>query len=160
LVPGFSSYSFGKFFYCPNAKELQVLPTFSEKDDLYPPFPFWTKFTSKNETYFYNHIQYLYAMSTGYKPGDPPSKRILYLMSKLFARWHSTWWVYAIASMQLKQTAIYIHGTMHATYRLVAWDMCHYRDCKYTIHAFLFYTIGDALHACLFTARHLKPFIS
>ena len=33
-------------------------------------------------------------MSTNsYVYEDPPSKRILFLMSTMFARWHSTWYV-------------------------------------------------------------------
>lgn len=83
-------YSFGKLMYCPSTDELQALPKFTD-DDQYPPIPFWTKYASKNEAYFYNHIQYLSVMSTGYVHRDPPSKRILYLMSKTFSRWHSTW---------------------------------------------------------------------
>ena len=77
-------------FYCPNTKELDALPQFPD-GDLYPPISFWNKYVSKNPAYFYNHIHYLYTMSTGYVHGDPPSKRVLYLMSNVFARWHSTW---------------------------------------------------------------------
>ena len=85
-------HRFGKIFYCPSTKELEALPHFTDID-LYPPIPFWNKHVSGNSLYFYNHIHYLYTMSTtnGYVHGDPPSKRILYLMSNVFARWHSTW---------------------------------------------------------------------
>lgn len=77
-------------FYCPNTNELEALPQFTS-NDLYPSISFWSKYVSNNPSYFYNHIHYLHAMSTGYAPGDPPSKRVLYLMSSAFARWHSTW---------------------------------------------------------------------
>jgi len=89
-VPISILFSFGKFFYCPNANEVEELERFSEEDS-FPPVSFWMKHMSTNKAYFYNHIQYLYAMSTEDQCSDPPSKRILYLLSKVFARWHSTW---------------------------------------------------------------------
>ena len=82
--------TFGCFLYCPSATELELQPL--SHDELYPPIPFWMEFKSANPLLFYNHIQYLYTMTTNQYAGkDPPTKRVLYLMSTIFARWHSTW---------------------------------------------------------------------
>ena len=95
---------FGGLYYCPNTNELSALPQFTEKD-LYPVIPFWMSYKSTNPLLFYNHIQYLYTMTTDQYScqnlingktelcNDPPSKRILHLMSRVFSRWHSTWLV-------------------------------------------------------------------
>ena len=81
----------GGFMYCPSADELQYVPTFTEST-IYPSIPFWMKYKSSNPLLFYNHIQYLYYMTTNqYAGGDPPSKRVLHLLSTTFQRWHSTW---------------------------------------------------------------------
>ena len=81
---------FGCFFYCPSAAELDLQPL--SHNELYPPIPFWMEFKSANPLLFYNHIQYLYTMTTNQYAGrDPPTKRVLYLMSTIFARWHSAW---------------------------------------------------------------------
>ena len=81
----------GGFLYCPSAKELQYVPEFTEST-VYPIIPFWMKYKSQNPFLFYNHVQYLYYMTTNqYKGGDPPSKRVLHLLSIAFQRWHSTW---------------------------------------------------------------------
>ena len=80
----------GCLLYCPSATELELQPL--SQDELYPPIPFWMTFKSSNPLLFYNHIQYLYTMTTNQYAGkDPPTKRVLYLMSTIFARWHSTW---------------------------------------------------------------------
>ena len=98
---------FGGLYYCPSTIELDALPPFTEKD-LYPTIPFWMRYRSTNPLLFYNHIQYLYTMTTNQYGcqlpkskqielcDDPPSKRILHLMSRAFARWHSTWSVIEI----------------------------------------------------------------
>lgn len=79
----------GNLLYCPSTKELEV-DTLTE-EDLWPAIPFWMTYQSKNKRLFYNHIQYLHAMTTGLYTDSPPTKKILYLMSEVFARWHSTW---------------------------------------------------------------------
>lgn len=79
----------GTLVYCPSAKELPI-HSFTEKDE-WPFIPFWFTWTSENKYLFYNHIQYLHAMATGLYKDDPPSRRILYLLSEIFARWHSSW---------------------------------------------------------------------
>ena len=79
----------GNLLYCPSTQELKMDPMTEEH--LWPPIAFWMKFRSSNKLLFYNHIQYLHAMTTGLYTDSPPSKRVLYLMSEVFARWHSTW---------------------------------------------------------------------
>ncbi len=79
----------GTLVYCPSANELPI-PSITDQDE-WPFIPFWFTWTSKNEYLFYNHIQYLHAMATGLYKDEPPSKRILYLLSEVFARWHSSW---------------------------------------------------------------------
>ena len=81
---------FGQLFYCPSALELN-LPRLTS-DYIYPAIPFWLTYKSDNPLLFYNHVQYLHAMTTN-QYGDPPSKHVLYLLSATFARWHSTWQV-------------------------------------------------------------------
>ena len=81
----------GGFLYCPSTHELNCIPSFTEST-MYPIIPFWMKYKSSNPLLFYNHIQYLYHMTTNqYAEGDPPSKRVLHLLSSTFQRWHSTW---------------------------------------------------------------------
>lgn len=79
----------GNLLYCPSTKELKMDPMTEEH--LWPPIAFWMKFRSSNKLLFYNHIQYLHAMTTGLYTDCPPTKRVLYLLSEIFARWHSTW---------------------------------------------------------------------
>lgn len=87
------TYAMGRFgclLYCPSALELELQPL--SHNETYPPIPFWMEFKSANPLLFYNHIQYLYTMTTNqYAGNDPPTDRVLYLLSAVFARWHSTW---------------------------------------------------------------------
>ena len=84
--------TYGSFLYCPSAVELGLGPM--SACELYPPIPFWMEYKSVNPLLFYNHIQYLYTMTTNqYVEKDAPSDRILRLLSTVFARWHSTWLV-------------------------------------------------------------------
>ena len=81
---------FGCLLYCPSALELNLQPLLH--NEAYPPIPFWMEFKSANPLLFYNHIQYLYTMTTNqYAENDPPTDRVLYLLSTVFARWQSTW---------------------------------------------------------------------
>ena len=81
----------GGLVYCPSTNELQCIPKFTDAT-LYPEIAFWMKYKSSNPLLFYNHIQYLYYMTTNqYAGGDPPSCRVLHLLSQIFQRWHSTW---------------------------------------------------------------------
>ncbi|HEX2081612.1 MAG TPA: Dyp-type peroxidase [Longimicrobium sp.] len=80
----------GGYFYVPSAQELGLHRGLT-LDDFHVP-AFWRE-RSGNGLMFYNSADYLNVMSTGrYGPGDPPTQRILGLMSKMFSRWQNKWY--------------------------------------------------------------------
>ncbi len=80
----------GGYFYVPSARELGLARGLGDAD--FRVDPFWRE-RSGNGLMFYNSADYLEVMGTGrYAPGDPPSQRILGLMSKMFSRWQNKWY--------------------------------------------------------------------
>jgi Dyp-type peroxidase family len=80
----------GGYFYVPSAEELGVRRGLTPSE--LQPAPLW-QVRSKNGLMFYNSADYLNVMGTGqYGPGDPPSQRILGLLSKVFSRWQNQWY--------------------------------------------------------------------
>jgi Dyp-type peroxidase family len=79
----------GTYWYVPAASELGV-PAVSGPDDVYED-PHW-KVSSTNGYLFYNSQDYLHQMAEGrYIGGDPPSSRLLSLMSRTFSHWRDSW---------------------------------------------------------------------
>ncbi|KAL8654636.1 MAG: hypothetical protein Q9226_003353 [Calogaya cf. arnoldii] len=79
----------GSYWYVPAAKELGVSPA-KASDDLYE-HPHW-KVSSPNGYMFYNHQDYMHAMTQGrYKESDAPSPRLLSLISRTFNYWRDGW---------------------------------------------------------------------
>ncbi len=75
----------GSYWYVPAAAELGV-PAVSGPDDVYED-PRW-KVSSTNGYLFYNSQDYLHQMAEGrYVGGDPPSPRLLSLISRTFNHW-------------------------------------------------------------------------
>lgn len=80
----------GAYFYVPSARELGLHRGLTPDD--FRVDPFWRE-RSPNGLMFYNSADYLAVMGTGrYGPGDPPSQRILGLMSRMFSRWQNKWY--------------------------------------------------------------------
>lgn len=79
----------GGYWYVPAAVELGVTSV-SGSDDIYED-PHWNV-RSANGYLFYNSTDYLHQMASGlYKGGDPPSSRLLNLMSRTFSHWRDGW---------------------------------------------------------------------
>lgn len=79
----------GSYWYVPAAAELGV-PAVSGRDDVYED-PRW-KVASANGYLFYNSQDYLHQMAEGrYIGRDPPSYRLLSLMSRTFNHWRDGW---------------------------------------------------------------------
>lgn len=80
----------GAYWYIPNNRELGLDKGLTSAD--FVTEPYW-RVRSDNGYMFYNSNDYLNRMSTGqYKPGDPPSSRILYLLKNTFALWRDHWY--------------------------------------------------------------------
>jgi hypothetical protein len=98
----------GSYWYIPSLKELNLRRVSGERwketnlrnylgidwkdqrGDLIVPF--W-QVRSKNGYMFYNSHDYLLTMGSGkYKPGDPPSPRVLSLLANTFMRWNDSWY--------------------------------------------------------------------
>lgn len=78
----------GTYWYVPAARELEV-PAASIQD--VQEDPHW-KVRSPNGYMFYNSQDYLHQMAEGhYRPGDPPSPRLLKLLGRAFSRWEDGW---------------------------------------------------------------------
>ena len=79
----------GSYWYVPAASELNI-PSVRGPDDLYED-PHWSV-RSKNGYLFYNSQDYLHKMGAGaYAGGDPPTARLLSLMSRTFNHWRDGW---------------------------------------------------------------------
>jgi len=79
----------GSYWYIPAAAELQV-PAVSGLEDVYED-PRW-KVASSNGYLFYNSQDYLHQMAERrYIGGDPPSARLLSLLSRTFDHWRNGW---------------------------------------------------------------------
>ena len=79
----------GSYWYIPAATELNV-PSVSGPNDIYED-PHW-QVSSKNGYLFYNSQDYLHKMGAGaYAEGDPPTARLLSLMSRTFNHWRDGW---------------------------------------------------------------------
>ena len=79
----------GSYWYVPAACELKI-PSVSGADDIYED-PHW-QVCSKNGYLFYNSQDYLHKMGAGaYAGGDPPTARLLSLMSRTFNHWRDGW---------------------------------------------------------------------
>jgi pyruvate-formate lyase len=79
----------GGYWYVPSADELKV-PSVRGRQDV-PEDDHWN-IRSPNGYMFYNSQDWLHQMSEGrYKSGDPPSDRILSLMSRSFSHWRDGW---------------------------------------------------------------------
>ncbi|CAM1510811.1 Fc.00g083240.m01.CDS01 [Cosmosporella sp. VM-42] len=79
----------GSYWYVPAAKELGV-PAVRGRDDIVED-PHWSV-RSPNGYLFYNSQDYLHQMAEGrYIGGDPPSDRLLGLMSRTFSHWRDGW---------------------------------------------------------------------
>jgi pyruvate-formate lyase len=80
----------GGYFYVPSARELGLHRGLTPAD--FQVSAFWRE-RSPNGLMFYNSADYLNVMGTGrYAMGDPPSQRILGLMSRMFSRWQNKWY--------------------------------------------------------------------
>jgi Dyp-type peroxidase family len=79
----------GAYWYVPAACELDV-PAVTTMDDAYEE-THW-RVRSPNGYMFYNSQDYLHQMAEGaYKPGDPPSPRLLALLARAFSHWKDGW---------------------------------------------------------------------
>ena len=79
----------GGYWYVPAAAELGVAHVAGVRSA--EEEPHW-RLRSDNGYMFYNAQDYLHQMSEGrYAPGDPPSPRLLSLLSRAFSRWNDGW---------------------------------------------------------------------
>ncbi|KAL2136925.1 hypothetical protein VTI74DRAFT_86 [Chaetomium olivicolor] len=79
----------GSYWYVPAAVELGVASV-SGPEDVYED-PHWQA-VSPNPYLFYNSQDYLHRMAVGrYVAGDPPSPRLLSLISRAFSHWRDSW---------------------------------------------------------------------
>ena len=79
----------GSYWYVPAASELDI-PSVKGPEDVYED-PHW-EVRSKNGYLFYNSQDYLHQMGAGtYVEGDPPSARLLSLISRTFNHWRDGW---------------------------------------------------------------------
>ncbi|KAH8655360.1 dyp-type peroxidase family protein [Xylariales sp. PMI_506] len=79
----------GSYWYVPAAAELGV-PAVQGPDDVYED-PRW-QVSSTNGYLFYNSQDYMHQMAENrYVGGDPPSARVLSLMSRTFNHWRDGW---------------------------------------------------------------------
>jgi Dyp-type peroxidase family len=80
----------GGLWYMPNKTQLSLLEGL-KKDD-FEEGEHWRK-RSQNGFMFYNSNDYLTQLGKGnYKPGDPPSQRILHLIGNIFSLWRDHWY--------------------------------------------------------------------
>ncbi len=85
LVQGVS----GSYWYVPSAAELGVPAV--DGNSAAQEDPHW-QVRSANGYMFYNSQDYLHQMADGrYRPGDPPSERLLSLLSRAFSHWNDGW---------------------------------------------------------------------
>ena len=85
LVQGVS----GGYWYVPAAAELDV-PAVDDNAAAQED-PHW-QVRSANGYMFYNSQDYLHQMADGrYRPGDPPSERLLSLLGRAFSHWNDGW---------------------------------------------------------------------
>lgn len=79
----------GAYWYVPAARELDVPAVQSLSEAIEDPH--WAV-RSPNGYMFYNSQDYLHQMAEGgYKPGDPPSSRVLALLGRAFSHWNDGW---------------------------------------------------------------------
>ncbi|KAK0634584.1 pyruvate formate lyase-domain-containing protein [Bombardia bombarda] len=79
----------GNYWYVPSAAELGVAAV-TGPADVYED-PHW-QVASPNGYMFYNSQDYLHQMAEDrYEGGDPPSARLLSLMSRTFSHWRDSW---------------------------------------------------------------------
>ncbi|KAF2466088.1 dyp-type peroxidase family protein [Lindgomyces ingoldianus] len=79
----------GSYWYVPSARQLKVSAV-AGASDVYED-PHW-QVSSPNGYMFYNTQDYLHKMGQGtYKGGDPPTPRLLSLLSRTFNHWRDGW---------------------------------------------------------------------
>ena len=78
----------GGYWYIPNIREIGIRRGLEEKS--FEVDPHWQA-RSKNGWMFYNSNDYLTVMGTDRYP-DPPSQRILHLISNIFSLWRDHWY--------------------------------------------------------------------
>ncbi len=111
----------GGFFYAPSQDELGLdqveLPKAKKADPTRFPGVDWSLLDrhfdqrSRNGYMFYNHKDYLYAMSTASgddrKRLDPPAQRVLELLANAFSRWQDNWY-FDRKQQELKHLCFYV----------------------------------------------------
>ena len=89
----------GDLWYMPSTKQLRELVQESKlaKQSLCPEarsilHPHWNVKSKNNPWIFYNHHEYMHRMRTPKAYPDPPSARILHLVSYVFDQWQTHWY--------------------------------------------------------------------